>query len=274
MVAITAVPTNDTHSPYVTLTITGLTVGVDFTVIRIDNTSEYPNTAIRGLDTKEATATSDAGTDYEAWIGRSMKYRVTQGVSSADSSNVDLTFSTFGDVWLRSVSTPALSRKVVMSEWPTTEHTTNILANMKVLGRKNPVLITDAWGTRKGSLRIVTDNDDGLGSTTWQEIYALLTGGGTILLQTTGRTPTGQEDMYFEVESYSRTRVGKIKSNGRMTYLHDISYIEVDRPATIEESLGVRNYSDVQDENATYQVIVNDYTTYLTLLTNSNPPGG
>lgn len=245
---ITATPTDDTNSPYISISVTGLTVGLDYTVTRIDNTGETATVAVRGLDTIEATSSAAAGTDYEAPIGRSLKYRITQNAATADSSNVQLNYISIGDVWIRSVSTPSLSRKVIMSEWPGTSYPTRIMANAHVLGAKNPILITDAWGTREGSFKIVTDNNDSLSATTWQDFVALLFGGGTLLLQTTGRTPSGQEDMYFEVDSYERTRVGPIRADGKHLYMHEINYIEVDRPATIEESLGLRSYADVLDE--------------------------
>src|SRR5574338_124257 len=251
---ITATVTNDTNSPYVSISLTGLTVGVTYTVTRIDNTDEYSTVAVRGIDTISASATTAAGTDYEAPIGRSIKYRVTQNAATADSSNVSLSYVSIGDVWIRSVSTPALSRKVVIGEWPSTDYPTRILSESSVLGRKNPVIITDAWGTRKGTFTIITDNDDGLSATTWQQMVALLTGGGTLMLQTTGRTPSGQEDMYFEVSSYGRTRLGPLRSDGKNVYKHEIGFSEVDRPATAEESLGLRSYANVLDEADTLKL--------------------
>lgn len=254
---ITAVVTDDFNSPYVTITVTGITVGPNpWTVTRIDNTGETATVAVRGMDTVDATSTTGAGVDYEAPIGNSVKYRVTQNAATADSTNVTVAYQNVGDCWLRSVDNQTLSRRVAMSEFSETSYPTRILSNVNVLGRQKPIIITDAWGGRTGSLVIVTDNDDGLMTTTWQDIVALVTGGGTMFLQTVGRTETGQDDMYFEINSYSRTRMGPIKSDGlgKNVYQHNIEFTEVDRPSTLQTTIGLRNYTSVLNEAASVKV--------------------
>ncbi len=254
---ITAVVTDDVNSPFVTISVTGITVGPNpWTVTRIDNTGETATVAVRGMDTVTASATTGAGFDYEAPIGNSVKYRVTQNAATADSTNVTVAFVGLGDCWLRSVDNQTLSRKIVMSEWSETTYPTSILASVKVLGRKKPVIITDAWGSRTGTFKFLTDNDDGLGATTWQDVVALVTGGGTLHLQTVGRTETGQDDMYFEVNSYGRTRFGPLMPDGlgKNVYEHTIEFTEVDRPSTLQESLGLRNYTSVLNEAAALKV--------------------
>lgn len=254
---ITAVVTDDTNSPYVTITVTGITVGPNnWTVTRIDNTGETATVAVRGMDNQTADSASVGGVDYEAPIGNSVKYRVTQNAATADSSNVSVAYQNIGDCWLRSIQNQTLSRRVIMGEWPETTYPTNILASVKVLGRAKPVIITDAWGGRTGSFKIITDNDDGLLATTWQDIVALVTGGGTLQLQTVGRTETGQDDLYFEVNSYNRVRRGPLAADGlgKNVYEHTIEFTEVDRPSTQVVSLGLRSYTSVLNEAAAVKV--------------------
>jgi len=62
--------------------------------------------------------------------------------------------------------------------------------------------------------------------------------------------------MYFEVESYSRTRKGPLRDDGlgKNVYEHDFGFIEVDRPATTLASLSLRSYASVLAEASTQKV--------------------
>jgi hypothetical protein len=259
VVAIAVTLDNDTDAPNIQITLTGITnPGATYTVYRVDNTSEDPDTPVRGLDTVTPSATSDAGFDWEAPIGKSLSYRVEQGVDQDTDGPLTIPSDDFGAVWLASVHQPALSRRVVMSEWNQTEYSTRILGNYKVLGRKHPVVLTDTWGSRTGTIKVVTDNDS-ISDTTWRQLYLLLTEGKTLLLRTPGRAYSGEWDMYFEVESYTRSRIGPIRADGKIPLMHEIGFVEVDRPATAEESLGLRTWQDVLDDHATWQSVLDDY---------------
>lgn len=259
MVAIAVVANGDDDAPGVQISLTGITnPGAAYTVYRVDNTGEDPDTPVRGLDSITPSSTSDADTDWEVPIGKSVSYRVEQGVSTDTDGPLTIASDDFGAVWLSSVHQPALSKRVVMSEWNATEYPTRILGNYKVLGRKNPVLLTDTWGSRTGSMKIVTDNDT-ISDTTWRELFLLLTEGKTLLLRTSGRSYSGEVDMYFEVENYNRSRIGPVRVDGKIPFLHEVSFIEVDRPATAEESLGLRSWQDLLDDHADWQSVLDDY---------------
>ena len=259
MVAIAVTLDNDPDAPNVQITLTSITnPGATYTVYRVDNTGEDSDTPVRGLDQVVPDSTSDAGFDFEVPIGKSVSYRVEQGVDTDTDGPLTIPSADFGAVWLSSVHQPLLSRRVVMSEWNVTEYPTRILGKYNVLGRKNPVVLTDTWGTRQGNMKLVTDNDN-ISDTTWRELYLLLTEGKTLLLRTPGRAYSGELDMYFDIESYSRTRIGPIRADGKIPFLHDITFIEVDRPATAEESLGLRTWQDVLDDYATWQDVLDEY---------------
>lgn len=184
------------------------------------------------------------------------------------SAEVTIGYDSFGDAWIKSVAEPALSRRVAITGWNTTGYSPRILGNYKILGRPRSVILTDRWGAREGEIEVCTDND--FFSCTWQDLNLLVIEGRTLFFQSVGSEFSGEKDMYFEVLSFSRVRSGPIRSDGKLTYLYKIQFEEVDRPATHEESLGLRSYQDVIDENATYQSIIDNYPdpddTYLALL--------
>jgi hypothetical protein len=260
MVAIAVTLNNDHDAPHIEISLSGITnPGSAYTVYRIDNTGEEPPTPVRGLDQIIPSAATDAANDFEAPIGKSLSYKVVQGGDEDEDGPVTIPVpSDFGVCWLGSVHQPALSKRVIINEWSTDEYPTRILGQYRVLGRAKPVVLTDAWGHRTGNLKIVTDNDN-ISTTTWRQLYLLLTQGKTLHLRTASRTMTGEPDLYFEVESYSRTRIGPVRTDGKIPFIHDINFIEVDRPATAEESLGLRSYQDLLDDYTDYQDLLDSY---------------
>lgn len=171
-----------------------------------------------------------------------------------------------GTVWLKSIGQPALSRRVNVVDFEETQRPGRILGEYEVLGRPNKVVLTDVMGGREGTVQIVTFQMGGVWESdlTSRDLQILLQHGGTLLLQTAGHSITGEEDMYFEIRDFSRKRIGPV--GGELVHLHSVSFIEVDRPATTQESLALRGWQDLLDQNATWNGALTNHTTWLDAL--------
>lgn len=219
-------------------------------------------TAVDASDTVRWTITHTSNL-----AGLTAFVRITTSATAteqAESNSVELSFD-MGAAWIKSVNQAALSRYVTIQSLDAVQMEPRILGEYDVLGRSKPVILTDAWGGRKVKVTILTDDTPVLPGT-YMEIKTLLTQGDTLLLQTQDGAQTGFEDMYFEVTSYSTKRLGRFDGTTNMTFVHEIGMAEVDRPTTTAESLGLRSWQDVKDENATWQAVLNNYSSWLEVL--------
>lgn len=266
-VAITAVYNGESNSPGVDLTITGLSGSGTVTVRRIDNTAEDATMVVRGFSATPQTGSTMVGEDFEAPINRSIKYRVEVTGDQDDSADLTIPYSQPGDVWIKSIADPMLSRKVCMGEWSGSQYPARIIGKYEILGRKNPVVLTDVFGNREGEFTLLTyySGVTNVGGT-FKDLEDLLINGGTLLIQCADNDFTGESDMYFEVESLTRTRLSKVDASGRPAFTFKVSYIEVDQPSVSATGLGTRSYQDVLNENASYQAILDEYSDYLDLV--------
>lgn len=171
-----------------------------------------------------------------------------------------------GTVWVKSIGQPALSRRVNMTDFNEVTRPGRILGEYEVLGRPNKVVLTDVMGGREGTVVISTYPMGGVweSDSSTRDLQVLLQFGGTLLMQTAGPAVTGEEDMYFEVKNFSRKRIGPV--GGELTHLHTIEFIEVDRPATSQESLALRNWQSVIDQNGTWADVLTNHSTWLDVL--------
>lgn len=174
-----------------------------------------------------------------------------------------------GTAWLKSVSQPALSRRINMVDFAERSTPGRILGEFQVLGRANKVVLRDTLGGREGTFSVVTFPMGGVweSDSSWREIQNLLAYGGTLLLQTAGSLLTGEEDLYFELKNVNRSRVGVV--GNELIHLHAIDYVEVDRPATIEVSLTLRSWQSVLDQNSSWQDVLDNHSTWLDVLQRS-----
>lgn len=202
-----------------------------------------------------ASTLSSSSTGSTVFVNLTVSEQASETTSSG---SVTIPYTNSGDAWIKSVFTPTLSRKVDISQFPTFSFPTRILGNFKVLGRANPVILTDTFGGREGEIVIISGEEFQL----FQEVKELLVSGGTLIFQTTGDHATTYPDFYFEIESYSADRKQIPDSSDEPVFIHKITFIEVDRPATTEEALGLRSYQTIQDEFSTYQNLKDAFATY------------
>lgn len=171
-----------------------------------------------------------------------------------------------GTVWLKSVGQPAISRRVNMVDFSEITRPGRILGEYEVLGRSNKVVLSDVLGGREGQFTIATFPMNGLweADSSLRDVQTLVRTGGTLLLQTAGHTFTGEDDMYFEIKGFSRKRITVV--GGELVHLYTVDFIEVDRPATQQESLALRDWDDVLAQNATWAAVLTNHTTWLDVL--------
>ncbi|WP_143194202.1 hypothetical protein [Micromonospora sp. CB01531] len=201
--------------------------------------------------------------DFQVEGPRDYYYALYENVRTGD---VAIPAPSPGTVWLKSVGQPALSRRVNMVDLNDVDRPRRILGEFEVLGRSNKVVLTDTLGGREGEFTIATFPIGGAweSDSYWRDLQTLVKEGGTLLLQTAGPTVTGEDDLYLEITQLSRKRIGPV--GGELVHLLTLSYIEVDRPATVQESLLLRSWQSVLDQNASWQAVLNNHTSWLDVL--------
>lgn len=208
-----------------------------------------------GSPVLSATLTASA-TGSTIFVAVTVSEQASETVSS---SSLTIPYASVDDAWIKSVFTPLLSRKVDINEFPGFDIPTKILGNYKVLGRSRPVILTDTFGGSTGTIKIISGED----FQPLKDIKELIVSGGVLMFQTTSWNVATYPDFYFQIESYSIQIKEKQGLDGlEPMFIHEISFIEVDRPSTTEESLGLRSYQTVMDAFSTYQDFKDAYATY------------
>lgn len=171
-----------------------------------------------------------------------------------------------GTVWIKSVGQPTISRRVNMADFSEITRPGRILGEYEVLGRPNKVVLTDVLGGREGAFTVITFPTAGLweSDSTTRDLQTLFQFGGTLLLQTAGSEVTGESDLFFEVKNLNRKRITPV--GGELVHLHTVDFVEVDRPAVAQESLALRDWQDVIDQNSTWSNVLSNHTTWLDVL--------
>lgn len=139
------------------------------------------------------------------------------------------------DVWLKSLSDPALSLRVKVMAWPELQYGER-QQRFDILGAASPVMRVDAWSLASSSVTIETD--------TLEErvaLHALLTSGATVLAQT--RLINGRPDTYWVPGQITESMPGTSTDPYRTWTM---SVTAVDRPSTVDAPLRIpgRSYDD------------------------------
>ncbi|MCX5407518.1 hypothetical protein OHA37_27095 [Streptomyces sp. NBC_00335] len=139
------------------------------------------------------------------------------------------------DVWLKSLTDPALSMLVKVMAWPELQYGER-QQRFDVLGASSPVMRVDAWSLPTSTVTIETDTLDE--RTT---LLALLTSGTTLLAQT--RAEYGRADTYWVPGQITEVMPG-IASDPHRTWT--VTVTAVDRPTTVDSPLRIpgRSYDD------------------------------
>lgn len=275
---IDVVRNEDMDNPGFDIAIENL-LGTDtLTLTRREQTSTYADQAVTGFENVDVTDLDTyAGSDFEAPLFFDFIYILTaQSASETGSYYAEVSITGYpsvltvikgGSAYLKSVGTPAISIPILVEEFDTTERKNRILSNSNVLGRSNPVVLTDVVSGRTGELKFVTlDNLTGPSSVSVSAVEQLLTEGGTLLLQT-AYPFTGEKDIYLVPDTFSKKRINKILQGTGPLHQWSVSFIEVDRP-TSSQPVASTTWQDLLDHNMSWNSVATDYTSWLEVLQN------
>lgn len=312
MAAITVTHNNSVNSPGLDISLTGLdSTGswTHFRVVRRDLSGALPDQVVRGLDYQAQSSATAAGSDYEAPFSYyPLQYRLEMYTNLTLSSTFTYDLAAPGyffpastamttaglqnmaTAYLKSVNTPALNLGLVVESFPGYKRSGRILSKSQVLGRANPVIISDVMSGREGSFSFLVGNiygADQLGSQ--DDFEQLLADGDVLLFQSVFSKASGVQDLYFEVDSVNVERVTPVTPNVRgnlatnTSYLTDEEYLypvlrytvdftEVDRPATTDVGVTDTTWQDVLDYYATWNDVLTGNSTWLQVLQGTNYP--
>lgn len=176
-------------------------------------------------------------------------------------------------VVLQSIQQPALSLPVIMGTFSDYAVPGRVLATHFVLGRPNPVVISDISGGRTGSFTILFDPD--LCTYTNAALKSLITFNDTFMLQPFYRA-AGIDDMYFRINevSVNRGSVANALDSDPEDMGYTLTFTEVDRPLTVGEGASLLTWQNVLDQFAglTWNDVLSDRVNWLDVLNQANNP--
>ncbi|MEU7096051.1 hypothetical protein [Kitasatospora aureofaciens] len=270
VLAITGTPSQSLAQ--ISLTASGLT-GYDTVAVQRTN-PDGTQVIIRNCN-YVATGGTDtwAGFDLEAPLGAAVTYTViaqlhnSNGtITTAQASSAAITIPTQNGVgWLKHLSQAALNTQIVLTGLSDIKRAGR-RQEYAVIGRKNPVVISDVRGGRSGSFSLMTT-----GSTDYQAVSTLLASGATLFLQA---TPADMfADLYFSAGDVTEHRPADTSTD--TTRIWTVEFTEVDSPSGALTSIPGNSYTAVVSFGS-YQTLLNKRTTYLDVLNTpyGSGPGG
>jgi hypothetical protein len=204
-----------------------------------ENGGEEP---VRGGDVAWAPGGVAVAYDHEAPLGVSSTWYAypiywdgTVGARSDGAAVTPPEPTTPQDVWLKSLTNPALSMRVIVMAWPTLEYSER-QERMDVLSASSPVMRVDAWSLATSSVAIETATLEER-----EQLLALLQSGTTLLAQT--RLGYGRPDAYWVPGKISESMSGPAYDPHRTW---EVPVTAVDRPSTVDSRLRIpgRSYDD------------------------------
>lgn len=257
---------------YNAISVSGLS---NWTTLTIQRTG--PTGSVSTLRNANAVATGGvdtwAGFDVEAPLGAQCSYTFI-----ASQPQPDGTTSTYQIVsplvtipvanavgWLKSLSQSALNTQVTIQALSDVKRPSRQQV-YPVVGRANPVVISDVLTGRTGTISLQTT-----GSTDYQSIMALLQPGTTLFLQATPGDYFA--DMYFVPGDVTEQRPASQSTD--MTRIWQIDFTEVDSPSGMLTTIPGNSYLAVVSFGS-YQEISTARTSYLAVLDTpyGSGPGG
>jgi hypothetical protein len=231
--AITLACTPHTSDASVSITAGGLSGITSLSITRSD-----PDGSTAPVRSATAVATGGASTlaffDFEAPLDQSVTYTLTPSVGSPVTSSAITIVTNGSTFWLKNVAQEALSRTVEVAGMSAIRRPSNTLATYHVLGRKNPVIISDVRGGRVGTMTLTAPT---LAQT--RDLLALLGPGTPLLFQ--APASTGFEDMYFTVTGdVEETWLG---TAGNPVHGFSIPFTEVDAPTDDLVAVGANSWA-------------------------------
>ncbi|MFE0887923.1 hypothetical protein ACFW4Q_02610 [Streptomyces rochei] len=204
--------------------------------------SDGAETPVRGGDLAWAPGGVAVGYDHEAELGVSSAWYAypvsAAGVVGARSEGSGMAIpepDTPRDVWLKPISDPGLSLRVIVTSWPSLDYAER-QERFDVLGAAAPVMSVDEWSLASGQMTLLTETLEER-----EALLELLRSRSVLLAQT--RHAYGRPDAYWLPGGFSEEMVGRAGDPGRQW---TVAMTQVERPPTVDTPLRIpgRTYAD------------------------------
>lgn len=220
----------------------------------VDRTTDNVNyTTVRGATAVPITTGCELERtvdDYEFPVGPEITYRVRSFTEDGTLATTSLCYITVDqpDVWIKSIGRPFLNQRVncVLNPSPITRQARNGVFD--IVGRSFPVAVTDVRGSRRVTVRVVTQTTQER-----QDMDLLLASGDPVYYQTPADHPL--PTMYAVIEDTTESRPVLNRRCNNDWRLFELPSIEVAAPA-----------ADVVGSTSTWQTVVSTYATWADVL--------
>lgn len=207
-------------------------VGVDGVSVRI-----------RGGDPATLVGGSWSGFDYEAPSDVTISYQAVAGGLTQSSPGIIL--PSFGRTWLKHPGLPVLNRPVNVQRMPQLSRASTSVT-LAILGRSNPIVLSQRRAGVVGSFDVWTDTDDAKAG-----LWGLLEDGSPVLFSPPG--DVGVAAMWMAVGDVSETRVTDTASEPVRVW--QLPFTVVDRPVDLVITT-TYDWAAVVDEFASWSDVV------------------
>jgi hypothetical protein len=255
---LTATPEPTNGPPRIRLNVTiSSGTGVSVFLTRLD--PDGRTQVVRLADPAVMTGTAWVGYDYEAAYGANVTYTavVTSSGSVVQTVSASATL-TVGDVWLIHPGVPSLSMMLAKVTSLGDRVRPVNRGVFEPFGRPTPLVVTD--GTRKAVQASLT-----IRTRTLEELAALvgvLADSATLLLNVPVSLGWGVANEYVSIGDLVETR--EVETGNDPCRIFTAPYLVVSRP--VGGSQSQRTWADVITENATWQVVLDKYASWLGVL--------
>ena len=174
--------------------------------------------------------------------------------------------------FLKDVNTPSLNIPVTVKNISGFDRDGRVLGRFDVIGRKNPVVITDVTSGMSGEMEVLVHLSPnwthGFGTANRDfQVRELIDQGGVYFFQSVLPMFAGIEDFYFTIDSVSFRRLNNSISpfTGLPITAWTIGFTEVDRPAYLDIAVGGGTWAEVNTGYSTWSSADSVNTTFLEL---------
>lgn len=223
---------------------------------------------VRGMTLAPLSSNIFLGYDYEAPIGRDLRYQASAydgGGSLIGQSSIETITWNTSDTWLKDPLNPSRNIRVLMAD-PGEEAFDAPTGLNTILGRPTPIIVTEVRQSATGTLGILTLTDSDAGT------LHLLTSTGNILLVQTDPS-FGLGNLYFALQKIASDRVTPLGFLPERSW--GLQYVETDVPVGVATG-GDTTWALVLVGYATWNALLDTESSWLDLLENidtlSGPP--
>lgn len=294
---ITIVFNENIDSPGFTITINTGIILENATMLRRDPAGLYMDQTVRGMDGVDISSGETEVPDYEAPINTPVEYWLTYFIAGEEFEIGPILPTP--DPWIptqeeplygasdyiKSVESPALSRRILVTDFSEVSRKGNVLGNYHILGRRNPVVITDVLAGYTGSMSVIVLTTN-RGSGLYRSIDALIDQGDTLLFQSNNEESSTYLDFYFKITQVTRKRLTSVdrlsEPSDTSDHVSDLfveytfDFIEVDRPSSLGEAPSLYTwdtyYHQDYDDWTSWQEVNDFRTSWLDVLRKAGEP--